>query len=164
LRDRLREAWVGAGQIVLLSGEAGIGKSRIAAPLAAEVANEPHTRLRYQCSPYHRDSVLYPFVVQLGRAAHLGPDDDLGETQLDKLEAILAPSRVAEAAPLFASLLPIPTGDRYPPLPLSAEMALRGCSRARDGYRARLLPSSAATAGGVLARIASGDRPTGSAA
>ena len=57
LRDRLRKAWAGAGQIVLLSGEAGIGKSRLAAQLAAEVANEPHTLLRYQCSPYHRDSV-----------------------------------------------------------------------------------------------------------
>src|SRR5215472_19307903 len=73
LRERLREAWAGAGQIVLLSGEAGIGKSRLAAQLAAEVANEPHTRLRYQCSPYHRDSVLHPFVVQLGRAARLTP-------------------------------------------------------------------------------------------
>ena len=75
LRDRLREAWAGAGQIVLLSGEAGIGKSRLAAQLAAEVANEPHTRLRYQCSPYHRDSGLHPFVVQLGRAACLAAED-----------------------------------------------------------------------------------------
>ena len=118
LRDRLREAWSGAGQIVLLSGEAGIGKSRLAAQLAAEVANEPHTRLRYQCSPYHRDSVLHPFVVALGRAAHLAPDDP-AETQLDKLEAILAPVGIAETAPLFASLLSIPTGERYPPLALS---------------------------------------------
>src|SRR5262249_60496812 len=75
LRDRLREAWAGAGQIVLLSGEAGIGKSRLAVQLAAEVANEPHTRLRYPCSPYHRDSVLHPFVVALGRAARLAPAD-----------------------------------------------------------------------------------------
>ena len=119
LRGRLREAWAGAGQIVLLSGEAGIGKSRLAAQLAAEVASEPHTRLRYQCSPYHRDSVLHPFVVQLGRAARLAPEDR-AETQLDKLEAILAPARTAETAPLFASLLSIPTGDRYPPLALSA--------------------------------------------
>src|SRR5215472_9282049 len=124
LRDRLREAWAGAGQIVLLSGEAGIGKSRLAAQLAAEVANEPHTRLRYQCSPYHRDSVLHPFVVQLGRAARVAPEDP-AETQLDKLEAILASARIAETAPLFASLLSIPTGERYPPLALSAAQQRR---------------------------------------
>src|SRR5215470_1870413 len=111
LRDRLREAWAGAGQIVLLSGEAGIGKSRLGAQLAAEVANEPHTRLRYQCSPYHRDSVLHPFVVQLERAARLAPEDP-ANTQLEKLDAILAPARIAETAPLFASLLSIPTGER----------------------------------------------------
>jgi class 3 adenylate cyclase/predicted ATPase len=124
LRERLRAAWAGAGQIVLLSGEAGIGKSRLAAQLAAEVANEPHTRLRYQCSPYHRDSVLHPFVVALGRAARFAPEDP-AETQLDKLEAILAPSRIAETAPLFASLLSIPIGGRYPPLALSATQQRR---------------------------------------
>src|SRR5215472_374655 len=124
LRDRLRRAWSGAGQIVLLSGEAGIGKSRLAAQLAAEVASEPHTRLRYQCSPYHRDSVLHPFVVALGRAARLALEDP-AETQLDKLEAILAPARIAETAPLFASMLSIPTGGRYPPLALSAAQQRR---------------------------------------
>jgi class 3 adenylate cyclase/predicted ATPase/ABC-type transport system involved in cytochrome c biogenesis ATPase subunit len=124
LRDRLRAAWAGAGQIVLLSGEAGIGKSRLAAQLAAEAASEPHTRLRYQCSPYHRDSVLHPFVVALGRAARLTPEDP-AETQLEKLEAILAPSPIAETAPLFASLLSIPTGERYPPLALSAAQQRR---------------------------------------
>jgi hypothetical protein len=124
LRDRLREAWGGAGQIVLLSGEAGIGKSRLAAQLAAEVANEPHTRLRYQCSPYHRDSVLHPFVVQLECAARLAPEDP-AETQLDKLEAILAPAHIAETTPLFASLLSIPTGDRYPARALSAAQQRR---------------------------------------
>jgi class 3 adenylate cyclase/predicted ATPase len=124
LRDRLYQAWAGAGQIVLLSGEAGIGKSRLAAQLAAEVASEPHTRLRYQCSPYHRDSVLHPFVVQLGRAARLAAEDP-ATTQLDKLEAILAPARIAETAPLFASLLSIPTGGRYPPLALSAAQQRR---------------------------------------
>ena len=102
LRDRLRAAWAGAGQIALLSGEAGIGKSRLAAQLAAEVASEPHTRLRYQCSPYHRDSVLHPFVVALGRAARLVSDGP-AETQLDKLEAILAP---AHSRKRHRSLLP----------------------------------------------------------
>src|SRR6516164_6037847 len=124
LRDRLRAAWAGAGQIVLLSGEAGIGKSRLGAQLAAEVASEPHTRLRYQCSPYHRDSVLHPFVVQLGRAARLAAED-AANTQLDKLEAILAPAHIPETAPLLASLLSIPTGERYPPLALSAAQQRR---------------------------------------
>jgi predicted ATPase len=124
LRDRLRQAWAGSGQIVLLLGEAGIGKSRLAAQLAEEVANEPHTRLHYQCSPYHRDSVLHPFVVQLGRAARLAADDP-PEAQLNKLEAKLAPARIAETAPLVASLLSIPTGERYPPLALSAAQQRR---------------------------------------
>jgi class 3 adenylate cyclase/predicted ATPase len=124
LRDRLREAWAGTGQIVLLSGEAGIGKSRLAAQLAAEVANEPHIWLRYQCSPYHRDSVLHPFVVALGRAAGLAAEDP-PETQLEKLEAILAPSRIADTTALFASLLSIPAGGRYSPLALSAAQQRR---------------------------------------
>jgi DNA-binding winged helix-turn-helix (wHTH) protein/predicted ATPase len=115
---RWTRAKTGAGQIVLISGEAGIGKSRLAVELAAEVANEPHTLLRYQCSPHHRDSVLHPFVVQLGRAAGLVPGDP-PETQLEKLEAILAPSPIVETAALFASLLSIPTGGRYPPFSLS---------------------------------------------
>jgi DNA-binding winged helix-turn-helix (wHTH) protein len=114
----------GAGQIVLISGEPGIGKSRLAAWLAAEVAAEPHTRLRYQCSAHHCDSVLHPFVVQLGRAARLAPGDP-PEAQVVKLEAILASARIAETAPLFASLLSIPTGGRYPPLALSAAQQRR---------------------------------------
>ena len=121
----------------MLSGEAGIGKSRLAAQLAAEVANEPHTRLRYQCSPYHRDSVLHPFVVALGRAAGLAPED-APKTQLDKLEAILAPARIAETAPLFASLLSIPTGERYVPLALSAAQQRRLTVFFEDNKLARL--------------------------
>src|SRR6516162_2959929 len=140
LRDRLRQAWAGAGQIVLLSGEAGIGKSRLGAQLATEVASEPHTRLRYQCSPYHRDSVLHPFVVQLGRAARLAAED-APETQLDKLEATLAPSRIAETAPLLASPRSYPTGSRYPPLALSAaqqrRLTLAACSTSSKHWRGR---------------------------
>src|SRR3984957_13966440 len=75
LRDRQQGAWRGKGQTVLISGEAGIGKSCLSAWLAEQVADEPHTRLRHQCSPFHRDSTLYPFVQQLERAAQIAADD-----------------------------------------------------------------------------------------
>ena len=88
LRDRQQRAWQGEGQIVLISGEAGIGKSCFSAWLAEQVADQPHTRLRYQCSPFHRDSTLYPFVQQLERAAQIAPDES-PECKLDKLEAVL---------------------------------------------------------------------------
>src|SRR5947209_9805415 len=89
LLERQRLAWKGEGQIVLISGEPGIGKSRLAAALAERIAGEPHTRLRYQCSPYHTNSALRPFIAQLGRAAGFKADDG-PEEKLDKLEAILA--------------------------------------------------------------------------
>src|SRR5215475_14140246 len=69
LLERQRLAWKGEGQIVLISGEPGIGKSRLAAALAERIAGEPHTRLRYRCSPYHTNSALHPFIAQLERAA-----------------------------------------------------------------------------------------------
>jgi len=116
-RDRQRRAWQGEGQIVLISGEAGIGKSRFSAWVAEQVADEPHTRLRYQCSPFHRDSALHPFVQQLQRAAQIAPDES-PDRKLDKLEAVLQLARVRtqEIAPLMASLLSIPLATRYPPL------------------------------------------------
>jgi ABC-type transport system involved in cytochrome c biogenesis ATPase subunit len=115
-----RLAWKGEGQIVLISGEPGIGKSRLAAALAERIASEPHTRLRYQCSPYHTNSALHPFIAQLERAAAFKVDDT-PEQKLDKLEAILAvdKSRVRAVAALFAALLSIPFGQRYAPLILS---------------------------------------------
>jgi class 3 adenylate cyclase/tetratricopeptide (TPR) repeat protein len=120
LRERQRRAWQGEGQIALISGEAGIGKSCFSSWLAAQVADEPHTRLRYQCSPYHRDSALHPFAQQLVRAAQIAPDES-PERKLVKLEAVLglATARTQEIAPLIASLLSIPLGTRYPLLGLS---------------------------------------------
>jgi class 3 adenylate cyclase/predicted ATPase len=120
LLERQRLAWNGNGQIVLISGEPGIGKSRLAAALAEHIAGEPHTRLRYQCSPYHTNSALHPFIAQLERAAGFKADDK-PEQRLDKLEALLAVgvSQVEAVAPLFAALLSIPFGERYPPLALS---------------------------------------------
>jgi predicted ATPase len=105
---------------VLISGEAGIGKSRLSAWLAEQVAETPHTRLRNQCSPYHRDSALYPFVQQFERASGIAPQEP-PEAKLEKLEQVLglATDRMNEVAPLIASMLSIPLGGRYPPLTLS---------------------------------------------
>src|SRR5215831_2463199 len=120
LLDRQRLAWQGEGQIVLISGEPGIGKSRLAAALAQRIAGERYTRLRYQCSPYHTNSVLRPIITQLERAAGFKADDP-SEQRLDKLETFLGMdrSRIETVAPLFAALLSIPFGERYPPLALS---------------------------------------------
>src|SRR5262249_49775737 len=120
LLERQRLAWKGEGQIVLISGEPGIGKSRLAAALAERIAGEPYTRLRYQCSPYHTSSALRPFIAQLERAA-ASKAADTSEHRLHKLEALLAggTSQVQAVAPLFPALLSISFGERYPPLALS---------------------------------------------
>src|SRR5262252_7515041 len=120
LLERQCLAWKGEGQIVLISGEPGIGKSRLAAALAERITGEPHTRLRYQCSPYHINSALRPFIAQLERAAGFKADDT-PEQRLDKLKAVLAMdgSRIEVVVPLFAALLSIPLDERYPPLALS---------------------------------------------
>jgi class 3 adenylate cyclase/predicted ATPase len=116
LLRRWSRAKSGEGQVVLLSGEAGIGKSRLAAALVERLAPEPHTRLRYFCSPQHTDSAFYPIIGQMARAAGLTHDDS-AKAKLDKLDALLAPSSISiEHAALFAEMLSLPNDDRYPSL------------------------------------------------
>ena len=116
LLRRWSKVKAGEGQVVLLSGEAGIGKSRLTAALLERLTSEPHTRLRYFCSPQHADSAFYPIISQVERAAGITHDDVL-PTKLDKLDAMLAQSSTsAHDAALFAEMLSLPNDGRYPPL------------------------------------------------
>jgi len=122
LLERWSEAKDGDGQAVLLSGEAGIGKSRIISALRERIDAEPHVRLWYQCSPHHTNSELHPLIVHIERTTRMAPDDD-PEAKLTKLETMLGQADVdlKEIVPYFASLLSIPTGNRYPPLDLALQ-------------------------------------------
>jgi len=121
LLRRWSKAKVGEGQVVLLSGEAGIGKSRLTAALLERLAIEPHTRLRYFCSPQRVDSALYPIMGQMERAAGLS-HDDTAQTKLDKLDALLAlTSTSRQDAALFTEMLSLPNDGRYPALELAPE-------------------------------------------
>ena len=116
LLRRWSRAKSGDGQVVLLSGEAGIGKSRLTAALVESLAPEPHTRLRYFCSPQHTDSAFYPIISQMARAAGLTHDDS-AKTKLEKLDALLAQTTTsAEHAALLAEMLSLPNDGRYPSL------------------------------------------------
>jgi len=117
--DLLLRRWVraqaGDGQVVLISGEPGIGKSRITGELERRLDAEPHIPLRYFCSPYHQDSALFPFVDQLGRASGFAPDDPPA-AKVEKLEALLARAAPADADVAFIADLmsSLPASGRHP--------------------------------------------------
>jgi class 3 adenylate cyclase/predicted ATPase len=123
--DLLLRRWSKAqdseGQVVLLCGEAGIGKSRLTAALFERLATEPHARLRYFCSPQHTDSALYPIISQIERAAGFA-HGEAAQTKLDKLDAVLAQSYTPpQDRALFAELLSLPNDGRYPKVDLAPQ-------------------------------------------
>src|SRR6516162_2792309 len=116
--DLLLRRWVrakaGDGQVVLVSGEPGIGKSRLTAELAERLRAQRHVRMRYFCSPYHQDSALFPFIDQLQRASGFARDD-LPAAKLGKLEALLSSAAPAEEdVALITDLLSLPASERHP--------------------------------------------------
>jgi class 3 adenylate cyclase/predicted ATPase len=113
LLRRWSKAKTGEGQVVLLSGEAGIGKSRLTAALVERLASEPHTRLRYFCSPQHPDSAFYPIIGQMVRAAGLAHDDS-PKAKLDKIDALLTQTSTSvEHSALLSEMLSLPNDGRY---------------------------------------------------
>ncbi len=136
-----RWAWAkdGDGQVVLLSGEPGIGKSRLIRALRERLGDEPYTPLSHYCSPYHTNSALYPVIGLLERAMRLDREDP-PEQQLAKLEAVLsrASDGPDEVVPLLAALLGVPTGDRYPALALTPKVQKRRTMQALSDQLAAL--------------------------
>ena len=121
LLRRWSKAKTGEGQVVLLSGEAGIGKSRLTAALLETIASEPHTRLRYFCSPQHTDSAFYPIIGQMERAAGF-VHGDTPQAKLNKLDAVLAQTSTSpQDSALFAEMLSLPNDGRYPALDLGPQ-------------------------------------------
>jgi tetratricopeptide (TPR) repeat protein/serine/threonine protein kinase len=122
LLERWAAAKEGRGQVVLLSGEAGIGKSRLVQAFTAQLTGEAYTHIVYHCSPYYQQSAFYPVIDQLQRRLQWRTDDPLVE-RLRKLEEALGSYGFAleEVVPLLAPLLGLPLPERYPPLPLTPE-------------------------------------------
>lgn len=122
LIGRWQQAKKGDGQVVLLSGEPGIGKSRLVQEIYEQIADEQHGQISFQCSPYYTGTAFYPFIEQLKFA--IGLDRESSQAYaLAKLEAAVAAAKgnLEQVTPVFAALLSIPAGDRYPPLELSPQ-------------------------------------------
>ena len=122
LRQRWAQVQAGEGQVVLLSGEAGIGKSRLVQELKDLVIREGATRIEYRCSPYHQNSALYPIITHMQRLLQFAADDT-AETKLSKLDQMLAQYDFpqAETAALFAALLSLPQPEHAPALGFSPQ-------------------------------------------
>jgi class 3 adenylate cyclase/tetratricopeptide (TPR) repeat protein len=120
LLDRWREASEGEGHVALITGEAGIGKSRVLTALSERIGDEPHVRMRYQCSPHHVNDAFHPITSQIWHAARFVSGEPAAG-RLDKLEAMIARSGLEERdiAPLVAALLSIPDEGRYPALEMA---------------------------------------------
>jgi len=121
LLDRWRQSVAGEGQVIVLTGEAGIGKSRVTRGLSDALAEEPYIRVRWQCSPYHSESVLYPAIQYFGAAAAFA-HSDTADQKLDKLEVLLksAATGIPDVLPHVAAMLSLPI-DRYPGTSLTAQ-------------------------------------------
>src|SRR5262249_53715314 len=123
LRERWAQVQAGRGHIVVLSGEAGIGKSRLVQVVKDEISGATALRIEYRCSPSHQHSALYPVITHLERVLAWRPDDS-PDDKLRKLEEALRPYPLwmAEWVPLLAALLSLPLPeDRYPPLTLTPQ-------------------------------------------
>ncbi|MGI9520129.1 MAG: ATP-binding protein [Hyphomicrobiaceae bacterium] len=122
LLDRWQLACDGEGQAVMITGEPGIGKSRLLQGLCAHVGEVEHERVQYQCSPYHANSALYPAIQEINRAAGIVPSD-AGNRRIEKLEALLNGDRHRAAAgiQIYSHLLSLPYQERYGALSLPAQ-------------------------------------------